>query len=124
MTTVSIVEKFRLTKLLHDQVEVSGDQVDRVLRTWNEKDYKSLCDYVTQCKGVIPKYVMLLARLTGTSTGNVVMDIVGAQAPANRHDGEDASYTPEGIGYLPEDIVERSALLQSIIGGRESSVSV
>lgn len=121
---MSIVQKFRLTKLLHDQVEGSGDKVENVLRSWSEKDYKRLCDYVTQCRGVVPKYVARLARLTGASTGSVVTEIIGAQEQFESLADDSSQGSAEGIGYLPEDMVERSAYLQSIVGDRESSYSM
>ena len=116
---MSLVKKFRLTKLLHDQVEISGDQVDSVLRSWDERDYRSLCEYVTQCRGIVPKYIARLARMTGISSGNVVMDIVGAQAPdAGFVNAENHQGGPEGIGYIPEDSVERFTFLRSLTGER------
>lgn len=121
---MSLVNKFRLTKLLHDQVELSGEHVDRVLRSWNRKDYGNLCEYVAQCKGVVPRYVARLAKLCGTTPGSVVMDILGAQAvtegAADFEESGETQGTPEGIGYIPEDSVERYTFLQSIVGGRET----
>ncbi|WP_461208378.1 hypothetical protein [Desulfocurvus sp. DL9XJH121] len=120
---MSLVYKFRLTKLLHDQVQVSGQHVDSVLRSWTEKDYKHLCEYVTQCTGVVPKYVARLSRLCGLSPQGVVMDILGAQAPQASAAGGDGSYgVAEGLGYIPDDSVERYAFLQSIVRGREKAI--
>lgn len=121
---MSIVESFRLTKLLHDQVEGSGDRVDKVLRSWKVKDYRNLCEYVTQCKGVVPKYVARLAKVMDVSTGDVVMEIVGAQPSTGGKTTGSGRDTSDGNGYLPEDTVDRSALVQSIVNGRESEASL
>lgn len=124
---MSVVDNFRLTKLLHDQVEGSGDRVDKVLRSWDEKDYKNLCDYVMQCKGVVPKYVGRLAKLMGIASGDVITEIIGAQdaqSAKGRKATDSDNESSCSNGYLPEDTVERSAFVQSIVKGQESGLSL
>jgi hypothetical protein len=84
---MNLLDKFRLTKMLHDQVEVSGDDISGVLGSWEEQDYKGLCEYVTQCQNVVPKYVARLAKLTGMDPREVVFEIVGAQGAGQEPPG-------------------------------------
>lgn len=109
---MKLIERFRLTKQLHDQVELSGESVETVLRSWKDKDYKSLCEYITQCKGVVPKYVSRLAALTGASTKHVVMDILSAQVVSGQNGGDSKE---SASGYMPDDAMEQAALLKSLV---------
>ncbi|BBD08687.1 hypothetical protein [Desulfovibrio ferrophilus] len=114
---MNLIERFRLTKQLHDQVEISGESVDAVLRSWSEKDYKSLCDYIMQCEGVVPKYVERLAALTGLESKTVVMEIIGVQyAGSGAMSGDNDSQDDQLSGvYLPEDTQEKDAFLKSLV---------
>lgn len=116
---MSLIQRFRLTKQLHDQVEMSGESVDTVLRSWNDKDFKSLCEYVSQCTGVVPKYVGKLAELTGLTPKAMVMEILGAQMAASGSDDDEDGGKDYAMGYLPEDAMEKAALLSSFVHERQ-----
>lgn len=116
---MNLFEKFRLTKVLHDQVEVSGDDIHGVLGGWEERDYKGLCDYVSQCQTVVPKYVSRLAGLTGLDPREVVFEILGAQTQVKSRRGRPASAEPPGAAYMPEDASERDQYLRSIVEDRK-----
>ncbi|MCK9241393.1 hypothetical protein [Desulfocurvus sp.] len=116
---MNLLDKFRLTKTLHDQVEVSGDDISGVLGAWEEREYKGLCEYVTQCRGVIPKYVSRLAKLTGMDPREVVFEIVGAQGLVKSRRGRPPSGEPPSAAFMPEDPSERDQYLRSIVDERK-----
>lgn len=116
---MNLLQKFRLTKLLHDQVESSGDDISGILGAWEEPQYKGLCEYVSQCQNVVPKYVARLARLTGLDPREVVFEIVGAQALVKGRRGRPPSTEPVGQAYLPEDASDRDMYLRSIVDERK-----
>ncbi|MBU1001847.1 MAG: hypothetical protein KKE73_04925 [Proteobacteria bacterium] len=113
---MNLVERYRLTKQLHDQVEHSGRSVETVLQSWSKKNYALLCEYVTQCTGVVPKYVLRLAELTGLSSKAVIMEIVGAQISMSGLSGADnPMHLDHSSGYLPEDSLEKDAFVKSLV---------
>jgi len=116
---MNLLDKFRLTKMLHDQVEVSGDDISGVLGSWEEQDYKGLCEYVTQCQTVVPKYVSRLAKLTGQETREVIFEIIGAQGQVKSRRGRPPSVEPPNAAYMPEDPSERDMYLRSIVDERK-----
>ncbi len=116
---MSVVYKFRLTKVLHDQIRTTGRTPEAVLSSWDETDYTYLCEYVTQCRGVVPKYIGKLAERMGESPRSVVKQIIQARAgllDAMASDGDLPGYDASGMVYLPEDKTDRANLLARICG--------
>lgn len=116
---MNLLQKFRLTKLLYDQVESSGEEIPGVLGVWDEQTYKGLCEYVSQCQNVVPKYVSRLSQLTGATTYEVIHEIVGAQGLVKARRGRPVSTEPVGMTYLPDDATEHDLFLKSIVGDRK-----
>jgi|GEM_PF-2471664 len=110
---MNIVYKFRLTKVIYDQVMLSGGNLASLLRAWDESDYRGLCEYVTQCRRVVPKYVGKLADHLGLTPGEVVGGIVSANGPRTKS-GADKGSKDEDVFmvYLPEDATDRLFFLQ------------
>ncbi len=116
---MSLVYKFRLTKLLYDQVMETKESVDAVLLTWDERDYADLCEYVTNCKGVVPKYIARLARACRQSPRGVVLDILSLDFEGRTASNSNTLVSFEDAGYIPDDSSERCSFLQDIVGGQE-----
>lgn len=120
---MSIVYKFRLTKVLHDQIRATGRTPEAVLQRWDETDYTYLCEYVTQCRKVVPKFIGKLAEHLGESPRSVIKQIVQARAEvaeAGTADGDLPGYDANGMVYLPEDKTDRANLLAKICGTQTS----
>lgn len=115
---MDLLKQFRLTKLLHDQVELAGDDITTVLQSWNEKDYNALVDYIAKCEQVVPKYVLRLARRTRLEPLDVVHEILGARSLVQTRRGRPAKNEPDAT-YIPEDGAERDQFLRSIVGERK-----
>ena len=111
---MDIVYKFRLTKVIYDQVRLSGGDFSSILRSWDETDYRSLCEYVTQCRRVVPKYVRKLADYLGIAPSEVVGRIIAANGPAPKSGPADTGPQEEDVFvvYLPEDATDRLFFLQ------------
>lgn len=110
---MNIVYKFRLTKVIYDQVRLSGGNVASILRAWDQSDYHGLCEYVMQCRRVVPKYVRKLADYLGVPPGEVVGRIVTANGPSPKS-GTSAGSKDEDVFmvYLPEDATDRLFFIQ------------
>lgn len=116
---MNIVYRFRLTKLLYDQVRFSRQEIGAALRTWEDREYKQLCDYVSQCRTVVPKYVQRLADLMGVEARDVIADIMHGRTLAPEGAGSDGARDFGGV-YLPEDSSDRMLYLDQITGGGAS----
>jgi len=119
---MSIVYKFRLTKVLHDQIRSTGQTPEAVLSRWDETDYIYLCEYVTQCRKVVPKFIGKLAEHLGESPRAVIKQIVKARVEVAEasQDGDLPGYDASGMVYLPEDKTDRANLLARICGTQTS----
>lgn len=119
---MSIVYKFRLTKVLHDQIRATGQGPDVVLSRWDETDYTYLCEYVTQCHRLVPKYIGKLAEHLGESPRGIIKQIIQArQVLADATEADDDALPgldDGGVVYLPEDKTDRANLLARICGAR------
>ena len=116
---MSIVYKFRLTKVLHDQIRATGRTPAAVLSRWDDTDYTYLCEYVTQCRKVVPKFIGKLAEHLGESPRSLIRQIVQARAELTEgmaQDGDLPGYDAAGLVYLPEDKTDRANLLAKICG--------
>jgi hypothetical protein len=76
---MSAVYQFRLTGILFHQIRRSGKSIAAVLASWNDGDYDLLCDYVRDCKSVVPKYVRQIADLLDVSPKKVIKDILACR---------------------------------------------
>ena len=116
---MSVVYKFRLTKVLHDQIRATGRHPEAVLAGWDETDYTYLCEYVTQCRKVVPKYIGKVAEHMGESPRAVIKQIVQARSGVIESSGQDMDlpgYDASGMVYLPEDKTDRANLLARLCG--------
>lgn len=113
---MNIVYRFRLTKILYDQVRYSRQEIGVVLRSWGEREYKQLCDYVCQCRSVAPKYVQRLADMLNLETRDVISDIMHGRTMSAEPSAGDGSRDFGGV-YLPEDITDRQHFIQKLTGG-------
>ncbi len=116
---MSVVYKFRLTKVLHDQIRATGQSPEGVLSRWDETDYTYLCEYVTQCRKVIPKYIGKISEHLGESPRSIIKQIVQARVEACDSaggDGDMTGFDASGVVYLPEDKTDRANLLARLCG--------
>lgn len=113
---MNIVYRFRLTKLLYDQVRFSRQEIGAALRAWDDREYRHLVDYVSQCRKVVPKYVQRLADLMGVDARDVIADIMHGRTLAADPPGSDGSRDFGGV-YLPEDSTDRLSYIDQITGG-------
>ena len=112
---MNIIYRFRLTKILYDQVRFSRQEIGAALRTWEDREYKQLCDYVSQCRKVVPKYVQRLADLMGVDARDVIADIMHGRTLAADGGGDGAK--DFGGVYLPEDSSDRMNYIEKLTGG-------
>lgn len=112
---MNIVYRFRLTKLLYDQVRFSRQEIGVALRAWEDREYRQLVDYVSQCQKVVPKYVQRLADLLGVETRDVIADIMHGRSLGADIPGADGSRDFTGV-YLPEDTSDRLSYIDQITG--------
>lgn len=76
---MNAVYQFRLTGILYHQVRRSGKGIAAVLAIWDDSDYELLCDYVRDCKSVVPKYVRHIAELLDVSPKKIVKEILSCR---------------------------------------------
>ena len=113
---MNIIYRFRLTKILYDQVRFSRQEIGAALRTWEDREYKQLCDYVSQCRKVVPKYVQRLADLMGVDARDVIADIMHGRTLGQEIGGGDGAKDFGGV-YLPEDSSDRLSYIEKLTGG-------
>jgi hypothetical protein len=111
---MNILTSFRLTKVLYEQVLFTGMSIDSILRGWEPSDHSALVQYVTRCRGIVPKFVRMLAESVGVGPREVVREIMEARATGCEYQGD--ARESRNAGYIPEDNTDRFFYIQKLCG--------
>lgn len=111
---MSVVYQFRLTGVLYHQVRQSGKSVAAVLAGWDDADYDMICDYVRDCKKVVPKYIARVADLLDVSPKKVIKDILDCRKgfSFSNNDSSQDSKDDFDIYSFGEDSVDVTLFIQ------------
>jgi hypothetical protein len=110
---MNVVYAFQLTRSLYMQVKQTKKSFAEILNNWDEADYQLLCEYISSCRKVVPKYIGTLAEHLGESKQSVVKQIIEAKgATAHDYDAASSDKEPKYLTYLPEDSTDTTLFIQ------------
>lgn len=117
---MSLVQQFRLTSILYNQVRSSGKSPKSILRKWDEGDYNSLCDYIQSCRGVLPKYIKQTAELIGESPRRLVREILEARDPVIENFRAEGNRQKENdFTFMLEDTTDTTLFIQDYCNSKK-----
>lgn len=110
---MSAVYQFRLTGILYHQIRRSGKTLAAILANWDDGDYELLCDYVRDCKSIVPKYIRQIADLLDVSPRKIVKDILACRRGCSFMNGDDEERDDYMDSYsFGEDSVDLTLFIQ------------
>lgn len=110
---MNIVYAFQLTRSLYTQVKQSKKSFAEILNNWDEADYRMLCEYISSCRKVVPKYIGALADVLGESKQSVIKQIIEAKgATSQDYEATSSDKEPKYVTYLPEDSTDTTLFIQ------------
>lgn len=115
---MNLIYRFRLTRILFMQVARRGASIPAVLENWDAADYAALCDYVHQCKNVVPKYVRKLSEMLGKTPQEVILEIKDAQVENHNTAGSDHYWDSAYLPYMPEDSADTALFVSAYCNNR------